>query len=73
MTFNQWLAKRRVTLTPRGDLILYLRGDRASLPEVTTIYALLGHLLRQRAPSCSYKPARSLWREYAREAARPVW
>src|SRR3954447_25813845 len=70
MTFNEWLAKRKVTLTPRGDLITYLR----SIPiEMGSIYELLGHLVRERPSPDAAKAARARWRQYARETGRPVW
>jgi hypothetical protein len=83
MTFHQWLARRHVTLTDRGDLIAYLRrgrsppariGDIRSVPvEFDSIYQLLGHLVRNRLPASAAKAARGLWREYAREVGKPVW
>jgi hypothetical protein len=83
MTFHQWLARRRITLTDRGDLIAYLRRDRSSpagiggirsVPvEFGTVYELLGFLARNRLPASATKAARGLWRQYAREAGRPVW
>jgi hypothetical protein len=73
MTFRQWLSRRRVTLTPRGDLIGHLRRDRTFPAEIHSIYELLGHLVRNRMPASAGKAARGLWRQYAREAARPFW
>jgi hypothetical protein len=73
MTFNEWLARRRVTLTPRGDLIGHLRRDRSFPAEIDSIYQLLGHLVRKRAPPSAAKAARALWRQYAREVRRSVW
>ena len=73
MTFNEWLATRRVTLTPRGDLIGGIRLDRTFPAEVSDIYQLLGYLVRKRAPPSATKAARALWRQYAREVGRSVW
>jgi hypothetical protein len=73
MTFSELLARRRVTLTPRGDLIGHLRRDRSFPAEIDSIYQLLGHLVRNRLPASATKAARALWRQFAHEVGRSVW
>jgi hypothetical protein len=73
MTFHEWLARRRVTDSPRGLLIADIRDDRSFPEDIASIYQLLGHLVRQRACPGATSAARALWAQYARAAGRPIW
>ena len=73
LTFNQWLAQRRVTDSPRGDFIADWRCDRSFPDGITSIYKLLAYLIRRGAHREATDVARGLWRQYAREQGRPYW
>lgn len=69
MTFNEYIAKRRITDTPAGDFTKDARSDR-NFPEMQT-WAELKSYLDQKVTG-SHKPlviaaGREVWQAYVRQ------
>ncbi len=68
MTFEAWIASRRVTDTPRGDFVQDYR--RAPKPDGAQSWvALQWYLMSRGAVPSAIKAARSVWREFERAQA----
>lgn len=69
MTFYEFLAKKKITDTPRGDFIGDVRRDPRFPKETTTWGNVDRHMSYWKACPEAYRQAKKLWAQYEKARA----
>jgi uncharacterized protein YozE (UPF0346 family) len=64
--FYDWLAKQKNLRTPVGEMAREAARDATFPRDVTTLDAVLEHLLKSNASSAAVARARATWKVFAR-------
>lgn len=71
MPFYEWVLTRRVTDSPRGDLIYDIKKDER-FTTADNEASIEAYLIRRHACSEAIEAFRKLWKEYKRKCLRKI-